>query len=56
MSKIGELAFSTEDSFNLIHDVSSLTHAHPISLLGCDIYCTVIHQIILGTKKRRFTS
>lgn len=51
MSKLGELAFSTEDSFNLIHDVSSLTHAHPISLLGCDIYCAVMHQIILGTKK-----
>lgn len=51
MSKYGELAFSAEDSFNLIHDVSSLTHAHPISLIGCDIYCAVMHQIILGTKK-----
>lgn len=51
MSKLGELAFSTEDSFNLIHDVSSLTHAHIISLIGCDIYCAVMHQIILGTKK-----
>lgn len=51
MEKFGELAFSAEDSFILIHDVSSLTHAHPISLLGCDIYCTVMHQIILGTKK-----
>lgn len=51
MSKYGPAAYHTEDTFKLIHDVSSLTHAHPISLLGCDIYCAIMHQIIQGAKK-----
>ena len=40
-----------EESFELIHNISKLTHAHPISLIGCDIYCAIMLEIINGTKK-----
>lgn len=39
------------DCFKLIKDVSSLTHAHPISVLGCYIYTTIVFDILDGLQK-----
>ncbi len=40
-----------EISYDYIHNVSSLTHAHPISLIGCDIYCAVMLEIYNDAEK-----
>ena len=40
-----------EISYEYIHNVSSLTHAHSVSLIGCDIYCAVMLEIYNGTNK-----
>lgn len=50
-SKYGPDAMEKEECFELIHNVSSLTHAHPISLIGCDIYCSIMIEILKGTEK-----
>ncbi len=47
----GDQAMDKEESFELIHNISKLTHAHPISLIGCDIYCAIMLELINGTKK-----
>lgn len=47
----GEDAMDKEDSFEVIHNVSRLTHGHEISLIGCDIYCSLMIEILKGTKK-----
>ena len=49
--KFGEDAMKNEKSFEIIHNVSSLTHAHKISLIGCDIYCAIMIEILNGTSK-----
>ena len=49
--KYGAQAMDKEESFELVHNISRLTHAHPISLIGCDIYCGIMLEIINGTKK-----
>ena len=49
--KYGEDAMKNEEVFDIIHNVSSLTHAHPISLIGCDIYCAFLIEILNGTSK-----
>ena len=49
--KLGSDAISNKESFGIIHNVSSLTHAHPISLIGCDIYCAFMLEILNGTSK-----
>lgn len=49
--KFGDSAFENKETFEVIHNVSSLTHAHPISLIGCDIYCAILVEILNGTKK-----
>ena len=47
----GENAMDNKEVFDLIHNVSRLTHAHNISLIGCDIYCSLMIEILKGTKK-----
>jgi len=47
----GEDAMKKEESFELIHNISRLTHAHYISLIGCDIYCSLMIEILKGKKK-----
>lgn len=47
----GAQAMDKEESFEIIHNISKLTHAHPISLIGCDIYCTIMLEIINSSKK-----
>ena len=49
--KFGAEAMSNEETFELIHNVSRLTHGHKISLIGCDIYCAVMIEILNGTTK-----
>lgn len=49
--KFGFDVMSKEEAFGLIHNVSRLTHGHKISLIGCDIYCVVMIEILNGTKK-----
>ena len=51
--KLGEDAMRNEETFAIIHNVSSLTHAHKISLIGCDIYNSVMIEILKGTNKDR---
>lgn len=41
----------TDEAFSVIQNVSRLTHAHPIALLGCTIYCTFLLEVLNGTKK-----
>ena len=40
-----------EAAYEIIHNVSSLTHGHAISLIACDIYCTLMIEILRGRKK-----
>ena len=40
-----------EVTFTFIHNVSKLTHGHKISLIGCDIYCALMIEILGGTAK-----
>lgn len=47
----GENAMNNKEVFDLIHNVSRLTHAHNISLIGCDIYCSLMIEILKDTKK-----
>lgn len=49
--KFGSSAMDNEKSFELIHDISRLTHGHEISLIGCDIYCSIMIEILKGTQK-----
>lgn len=38
--------FSAEKEVDIINSVSALTHAHEISVLGCNIYCDFIKQLL----------
>ena len=41
--------FSNEPkAYEIIHNASALTHAHPISLIGCGIYCAVANELLCG--------
>ena len=42
---------NAEENFELVHNISSLTHAHPISFIGCDIYSAFMLEILKGTAK-----
>lgn len=33
---------------HIIHNASALTHAHPISLIACDIYCSIANELLCG--------
>lgn len=49
--KFGKEAFENPQVFGLIHNVSRLTHAHPIALLGCDIFIAMLFSLLNGTEK-----
>lgn len=51
--KFGKGAFENPKVFELIHNVSRLTHAHPIALLGCDIFIAMLFSILNGTEKEK---
>lgn len=42
---------SDKEIFEIIKDVSALTHAHPISILGCYIYTLIVFDILDGKTK-----
>lgn len=44
-------AFDNKDTFDVIHNVSRLTHAHPIALVDCDIYIAVLSALLNGADK-----
>ncbi len=50
--KFGDNAFDNNKIFEIIHNVSRLTHAHQIALIGCDIYIAVLIYILQGKEKR----
>ncbi len=37
-----------DSKMGFIHDVSALTHAHPISLIACGTYCSIAAQLLEG--------
>lgn len=43
--------FTEQETFEIIKDISSITHAHPISILGCYIYTQIIFSILEGKNK-----
>lgn len=47
----GDSAFDKKETFEVIHNVSSLTHAHPIALVGCDIYLAFLFALLKGHDK-----
>lgn len=40
-----------EREIYIVNDISSLTHAHHISCLGCVIYCDYVKQLLNGKDK-----
>ena len=36
------------EAYQIIHNASALTHAHPISQMACGIYCATVNQLLLG--------
>ena len=49
--KFRDNAFDNNKTFEIIHNVSRLTHAHQIALIGCDIYIAVLFFILQGEEK-----
>ncbi len=47
----GSDAFANAKAFTPVHNVSRLTHAHPIALVGCDIFVAVLLSLMDGTQK-----
>lgn len=39
---------ASKEQYELVKDVSSLTHAHPISVLGCHIYVNFARHLLAG--------
>lgn len=37
-----------EEVYQVIQNASRLTHAHPVSLIGCGIYCAVVNELLCG--------
>ena len=35
-----------EDVHEIVHNASRITHAHPISLIACGIYCSIANEIL----------
>lgn len=49
--KYGDSAFDDGRAFDAVHDVSRLTHAHPVALVGCDIFLAVLLALMNGMPK-----
>jgi len=43
----------TDDFLRHIHEVSSITHAHPRSLLGCGIYALFVRELLATDDKMK---
>lgn len=44
--------FSELEEIEIINNISSLTHKHEISCLGCKIYCDYVKQLLNGIDKK----
>lgn len=42
----GEDFFENKDAFEIIHNISRLTHAHNISLIACGIYISIANSLL----------
>ena len=51
LKKFGSVAMEKKEAFEVVHNVSSLTHAHAIALVACDIYCAFMIEILNGKAK-----
>lgn len=47
-ARYGEKFSEEPAAYAVIHDLSKLTHAHPISQIACGIYCAVANELING--------
>lgn len=36
------------EAYRLIHSASALTHAHPVSLMACGLYCAAANELLCG--------
>ena len=54
--RYGVNAMNNEEAIEIIHNVSRLTHGHIISLLGCDIYCAIMLEILNEIPKQELLS
>ncbi|MCI9163708.1 MAG: ADP-ribosylglycohydrolase [Lachnospiraceae bacterium] len=36
------------EAYPIIHNASALTHAHPVSLISCGIYCAAANELLCG--------
>ncbi len=36
------------EAYRIIHNASALTHAHPISLTACGLYCAAVNELLCG--------
>ena len=48
LKNYGPQVMENPENFKVIHLVSALTHAHPRTLLDCDIYIAVMFEIWNG--------
>ncbi len=39
---------SKPETYQIIHNASALTHAHPISLMACGLYCAAVNELLCG--------
>ena len=44
----GPTPLDWDEALTVIHNASRLTHAHPISLISCGIYCCVAYHLLSG--------
>ena len=42
---------SKQEACQSIHNASALTHAHPISLIACDIYCSIANELLCSRNR-----
>ena len=42
---------ATKQTYNLVRDISALTHAHEVSVLGCYIYTKFVEHLLSGDSK-----
>ena len=45
---LGEEYSKKAEAYEIIHNASKLTHAHPISLISCGIYCAIACHLLNG--------
>lgn len=51
--QFGDNAFDSDNAFEIVHNTSALTHAHPRAKLGCSIYVAMLMEILKGTEKEK---